>query len=152
MARRGEYKETNRSHIAEYDPNASGRSVLTIGSLASQLGSWHSSPTGSRLVSPDNSSGFHEVRVKSAPQRASHNAMTLPSIAEPENSAWATALQQGSWLAAMDTNGSASVPSPMERPADLDLSAGSLHSNDEEDTSSMLCDIDGIMQATDTRL
>ena len=51
----------NRSHIAEYDPNASGRSVLTIGSMASQIGSWHSSPAGSRLGSPANHCGFHEV-------------------------------------------------------------------------------------------
>ena len=58
---RWEYREMNRSHIAEYDPNASGRSVLTIGSMASQIGSWHSSPAGSRLGSPANHCGFHEV-------------------------------------------------------------------------------------------
>ena len=63
-SRSGEYRENNRSHIAEYDPNASQRSVLTIGSLASQVGSWHSSPAGSFAShrSPAGDSSFNEVR------------------------------------------------------------------------------------------
>ena len=64
---RGEYRETNRSHIAEYDPNASGRSVLTIGSLASQIGSWHSSPAvlSERCSPGSNTSADFQVSARS---------------------------------------------------------------------------------------
>ena len=51
----------------------------------------------------------------------------------------------------MDADGSATVPSPMERPADLDLSAGSLHSTDDGDTSSMLYNMCAKSQSGDTR-
>lgn len=78
---RGEYRENNRSHIAEYDPNASQRSVLTIGSLASQVGSWHSSPAGSfashRSPAGSNSS-FSEVRALSCSRRPLH-ALSSPT-------------------------------------------------------------------------
>ena len=64
LRRSGEYREANRSHIAD----DSGRSVLTIGSLASQVGSsWHSSPAASApACSPAAIEVRHSCRFVSA--------------------------------------------------------------------------------------
>ena len=107
LRRSGEYREANRSHIAD----DSGRSVLTIGSLASQVGSsWHSSPAASV---PACSPAAIEVRH-------TRRSSLLRAV-----SGLRAAFVQG-W-GGLGPDGPC-APSPMERPDELDLSAGSLSS------------------------